>query len=95
VTKGNKATQAQGLIMKSLNINNPRDMQAAMALLQSGALDLLVDDSKLRSAGDAAAHPGPLTNENVAGYRVAIKAHVDGNGEWGPALNACIIFLIS
>lgn len=85
-----KEAQAKRLIRSKRTVDGIR---AINGLMKSGALKLLVDDTNLRSVGDAAAHPGPITKDNVKGYENAVHAHVSAEGHWGVALNACITFL--
>ncbi|PPQ87235.1 hypothetical protein CVT25_004085 [Psilocybe cyanescens] len=82
----------------SKNIQVPAHKTAIDTLVASGALNVLVDDGNLRTTGDDAAHPGPLTSENAQEYRTVVSyvkelAYEENIGLKGH-LDACIDFLL-
>lgn len=83
-----KVDQAKRLIRQRRDSN---DKTAINALINSGALEILVNDWTLRAEGDAAAHPGLLKQDDVGGYRAAI--HAIGNEEHEKYLTGCIAYL--
>lgn len=69
---------------------------AFAAQYTSGALVLLVDDSRIRRLSDYDVHPGPLKKENADRYRITVKSHADAAGDQVLAshLTACLTFLL-
>lgn len=85
-----KVDQAKKFIREN---RSAKDVTNTNALIQSGALEILVNDWDLRSEGDVAAHPGPLKKDDVEGYKLAIAAV--GNDVTEGQLTGCISYVIT
>lgn len=85
-----KVDQAKRFIREK---RGAKDITATNALIESGALELLVNDWVVRSKGDEAAHPGPLEKVDLERYKLAIAAV--GDEEQERHLTGCILYLFT
>lgn len=92
-TEWRDAMQAATLIRVKRS-ENDQAATASEALVSSGALDLLVDGSRICRRFDYDAHPGPLQRANTEGFRIAVTSHADAEGDQvlGNHPTACLAF---
>lgn len=65
-------------------------------LIESGVLEILINDKALCTVGDRAAHPGAVTEDNGNSYMIAVNSYAKAEGDetLGTRLKACAMFLL-